>query len=1018
MWGVNKNASISFAGGAAFGDRLTVSGGIAVTGGMPGVAYSSIIGGGLGVVGAVGITGRVLIFDGLTVGVNGGKTDLLGDVEINQNSARTLLVKGPATFQDSVSIGKGLSVTSGATVTGGLAVFGAFTVNGAGVVGAGAALSTNTFTGLQTMNAGITTNHLYVSNGATFAGDVRIKGITGGLSVTGGATVTGGLAVFGAFTVNGSPISSVGGNIPLASATVTGAASFGNEFVVSGLGAVSLTSNYVKSFNGATGVVTFAVPLASSSATGAASFGNQFVVSAAGAVSLTSNYVISVNGSTGTVIGIATTGSNTFTGLQTMNAGLTSNHLYVSNGVTFANGLVVSSGGITGTLNTASQTNITSIGTLTRLDVGAGGISSAGGITGTLNTAAQPNITSVGVLTALNVTGSMNVTGNATFRNGINVTNGITGTLNTSAQPNITSVGVLTALNVTAGLNVTGGITGTLLTAAQPNITAVGTLARLDVGAGGIVSSGGVTGTLNTAAQPNVTSLGVLTSLNVTGALAVTGASRFVGNSTFANGINVTNGITGTLNTAAQPNITAVGTLTSLTTSGLGTFNGGLTTNHLYVSQGATFAKGLSVTGGTAYFNNDITVSGNHPGLPSYIYESNSGITYPGSSVSAFTIGDKWTNGSEEYTWIGNAWIQVDNVVSSGTNPANDMSNVAYRNVAQTFTARQNFASGASATHVQIDTGLTVGFNARTTLLGDVEINETSGKNLQINAGVVNIKNNLVIGSNSSTLNSPSSPDYFGTGVPVLELRGKGVANTAGYCGVLQFASSPPSSPTVPIGGSGAAYIWSQDGVLRFGTGATMGAMRTRCRMTDDEFSVDSGNLKVGFLPTQDITTTVDGVQLTETGVITINQRFATTSFVDIVQFYRGMTGGVNSNKVGQIKASTSAVAYETTSDYRLKQDIQPMAGGLEKIKLLKPCTYVWKNTGETAQGFIAHEVQEIIHDVVSGTKDEVDEHGNPKYQGIDQSKLVATLTNAIQELNALVEAQQVEINNLKNRLM
>jgi hypothetical protein len=972
------------------------------------------------------------------------------------------------------------------------------------------------------------------------------------------------------------------------------------------------------------------LPLASASQTGVASFGNQFVVSAAGAVSLTSNYVISINGSTGTITGMATTGSNTFAGLQTMSAGLTANHLYVSNGATFANGLVVSSGSIAGTLSTASQTNITAVGTLTRLDVGSGGISSAGGITGTLltasqpnitavgtltrldvgsggissaggitgtlltasqtnitavgtltrldvgsggivssggitgtlNTASQPNITAVGVLTALNVTGALAVTGtsrfvgNSTFANGINVTNGITGTLNTASQPNVTAVGVLTSLDVTGSMNVTGnstfrnginvtnGITGTLLTASQPNVTTVGTLTRLDVGSGGISSSGGITGTLLTASQPNVTAVGVLTALNVTGALAVTGTSRFVGNSTFANGINVTNGITGTLLTASQPNVTAVGvltsldvtgsmnvtgnaifrnginvtngitgtlltasqtnitavgvltsldvtgsmnvtgnaifrnginvtngitgtlltasqtnitavgtltrldvgsggissaggitgtlltasqpnitlvgTLTSLSSSGLMTASGGLTANHLYVSNGATFARGISVTGGTAYFNNDISVSGNHPGLPSYIYESNSGITFPGSSVTAFTIGDKWTNGSDEYTWIGNAWIQVDNVVSSGTNPANDMSNVAYRNVAQTFTAKQDFARGISATHVNIDSGLTVGFNARTTLLGDVEINQDSSKNLQINASTVNIKNNLVIGSSSSTLSSPSTAVYFGTGVPSLELRGNGNAGsgTLGYCGALQFVSSPASSPTIPVGGSGAAYIWAENGILRFGTGATAGGWRTRCRMTDTVFTVDSGNLKVGMLPTQTSTTTFNGVELNETGVITINQRSATTSFVDVIQFYRGMTAGVDSNKVGQIKASTSAVAYETTSDYRLKQDIQPMIGGLEKVKLLKPCTYVWKNTGETAQGFIAHEVQEIIHDVVSGAKDEVDEHGNPKYQGIDQSKLVATLTNAIQELNALVEAQQVEINNLKNRLM
>jgi hypothetical protein len=94
--------------------------------------------------------------------------------------------------------------------------------------------------------------------------------------------------------------------------------------------------NVVYSFNGSTGAVTYYPPLATSSVTGVASFGNQFVVSALGAVSLTANYVSSVNGSTGAVTSIAVTGANTFTGLQTMTAGITASTLYVSSGATFA----------------------------------------------------------------------------------------------------------------------------------------------------------------------------------------------------------------------------------------------------------------------------------------------------------------------------------------------------------------------------------------------------------------------------------------------------------------------------------------------------------------------------------------------------------------------------------------------------------------------------------------------------------------------------------------------------------
>jgi hypothetical protein len=117
-----------------------------------------------------------------------------------------------------------------------------------------------------------------------------------------------------------------------------------------------------------------------------------------------------------------------------------------------------------------------------------------------------------------------------------------------------------------------------------------------------------------------------------------------------------------------------------------------------------------------------------------------------------------------------------------------------------------------------------------------------------------------------------------------------------------------------------------------------------------------------------------------------------------------------------------NAVAYNTSSDYRLKKDIAPMIGALDKVALLKPVTYKWKLDDSDGQGFIAHELAEVCPDAVSGKKDAMetykDEDGNEqtriKPQGIDTSFLVATLTAAIQELNAKVEAQAVRIAELE----
>jgi hypothetical protein len=125
-----------------------------------------------------------------------------------------------------------------------------------------------------------------------------------------------------------------------------------------------------------------------------------------------------------------------------------------------------------------------------------------------------------------------------------------------------------------------------------------------------------------------------------------------------------------------------------------------------------------------------------------------------------------------------------------------------------------------------------------------------------------------------------------------------------------------------------------------------------------------------------------------------------------------------NSSGVGTIVTGTSSTSYNTSSDYRLKENIVPMTGALATVSALKPVSYKWKLDGKDGQGFIAHELQEVVPEAVSGVKDAVetytDEDGNEqtriKPQGIDTSFLVATLTAAIQELNAKVTALEAKL--------
>jgi len=114
-----------------------------------------------------------------------------------------------------------------------------------------------------------------------------------------------------------------------------------------------------------------------------------------------------------------------------------------------------------------------------------------------------------------------------------------------------------------------------------------------------------------------------------------------------------------------------------------------------------------------------------------------------------------------------------------------------------------------------------------------------------------------------------------------------------------------------------------------------------------------------------------------------------------------------NSGVIGSITQNgTTAIAYNTTSDYRLKENVQPLSGALARVAALKPCTYTWKLApDEIGEGFIAHELAEVCPQAVTGEKDAVDEEGNAQYQSIDTSFLVATLTAAIQELKAEFDA-------------
>jgi hypothetical protein len=116
--------------------------------------------------------------------------------------------------------------------------------------------------------------------------------------------------------------------------------------------------------------------------------------------------------------------------------------------------------------------------------------------------------------------------------------------------------------------------------------------------------------------------------------------------------------------------------------------------------------------------------------------------------------------------------------------------------------------------------------------------------------------------------------------------------------------------------------------------------------------------------------------------------------------------------QAGRIDIGQSTVGYETSSDYRLKENVEAISDGITRLKTLKPYRFNWKEEkGQPkVDGFFAHEVTSAVPEAISGTKDEVDSDKNPVYQGIDQSKLVPLLTAALQEAIAKIEVLETKV--------
>ncbi len=153
-----------------------------------------------------------------------------------------------------------------------------------------------------------------------------------------------------------------------------------------------------------------------------------------------------------------------------------------------------------------------------------------------------------------------------------------------------------------------------------------------------------------------------------------------------------------------------------------------------------------------------------------------------------------------------------------------------------------------------------------------------------------------------------------------------------------------------------------------------------------------------------------DGVQFhctdnSSTNILEMKHGSATGSDTGTMIAFRRADG----NMVGSISSNTSATAYNTSSDYRLKENVTAISDGITRLKTLKPSKFNFIGDSKIIDGFLAHEVT-AVPEAISGTKDEVDSDNKPVYQQIDQSKLVPLLTAALQEAIAKIETLETKV--------
>tara|TARA_R110001632_G_scaffold167339_1_gene285802 strand:- start:788 stop:1792 length:1005 start_codon:yes stop_codon:yes gene_type:complete len=235
-----------------------------------------------------------------------------------------------------------------------------------------------------------------------------------------------------------------------------------------------------------------------------------------------------------------------------------------------------------------------------------------------------------------------------------------------------------------------------------------------------------------------------------------------------------------------------------------------------------------------------------------------------------------------------------------------------------------------------------------------------------------------VAGNLTGTVLTAAQPNItsFGT---LTEFTSNGIDDNKTYSGQPAIVIS--DSSVIIAEGFGADHV-------SIGTTTDLGA----------RLNVADTNAKVAYFK-------MNGIAGGVSSPLTSFQSSSSTITNYIQAFYN--SSGTLAGSITLPNGSSTTTGFNVSSDYRLKENIDYTWDATSRLKDLKPARFSWisDDTNTLVDGFIAHEVSDIVPEAVAGEKDAVDEEGNPEYQGIDQAKLVPLLVKTIQELEARITA-------------